>query len=79
LKTKRNKTETKSWKDIKDTVYGEKGTEGRDGLERDFESFKIGLPLRNAGEEKNSPKNNWANWSTKNGPIFRLWRTMEVI
>ena len=45
--------ETKSWKDIKNTVYGKKGTERRDELERDFESFKIGLLLRNAREEKN--------------------------
>ena len=45
--------ETKSWKDIKDKVYGKKGTERRDELDRDFESFKIGLLLRNAREEKN--------------------------
>ena len=45
--------ETESWKDIKDTVYGKKGTERRDELDRDFESFKIGLLLRNAREEKN--------------------------
>jgi DNA-binding XRE family transcriptional regulator len=45
--------ETKSWKDIKDTVYGKKGTERRDELDRDFESFKIGLLLRNAREKKN--------------------------
>ncbi|PHS63404.1 MAG: transcriptional regulator [Flavobacterium sp.] len=45
--------ETKSWKDIKDSVYGKKGTERRDELERDFGSFKIGLLLRNAREEKN--------------------------
>ena len=45
--------ETKSWKDIKDTVYGKKGTERRNELERDFESFKIGLLLRNARKEKN--------------------------
>lgn len=44
--------ETKSWKDIKDTVYGEKGTERRDNLERDFESFKIGLLLKKAREQK---------------------------
>ncbi len=53
MKTKTNKLDTKSWKEIKDTVYGKKGTERRDGLERDFESFKIGLLLRNAREEKN--------------------------
>jgi len=47
------KNNTKSWKDIKDDVYGKKGTERRDELDRDFESFKIGLLLRNAREEKN--------------------------
>ncbi len=45
--------ETKSWKEIKNNVYGKKGTERRDELERDFESFKIGLLIRNAREEKN--------------------------
>ena len=40
--------ETKSWKEIKNTVYGEKGTERRDELERDFEGFKIGLQLKKA-------------------------------
>ncbi len=44
--------ETKSWKEIKDSVYGKKGTERRDELDRDFESFKIGLMLRKAREEK---------------------------
>lgn len=43
---------TKSWKDIKDNVYGKQGTERRDELDRDFESFKIGLLLRKAREEK---------------------------
>ncbi|KMQ70258.1 helix-turn-helix transcriptional regulator [Chryseobacterium koreense] len=44
--------ETKSWKEIKDNVYGKKGTERRDELERDFESFKVGLLLRKAREDK---------------------------
>jgi DNA-binding XRE family transcriptional regulator len=44
--------ETKSWKEIKDTVYGTKGTARRDELERDFEGFKIGLLLKKAREEK---------------------------
>ena len=44
--------ETKSWKEIKNEVYGEKGTERRDELERDFESFAIGLQLKKAREEK---------------------------
>ena len=45
--------ETKTWTKIKDDVYGKKGTDRRDELERDFESFKIGLLLRKAREEKN--------------------------
>lgn len=45
--------ETKSWKEIKDNVYGSKGTERRDELDRDFESFKIGILLRKAREDKN--------------------------
>ena len=53
MKKKTKVMETKSWKDIKDTVYGKKGTDRRDELDRDFESFKIGLLLRNAREEKN--------------------------
>lgn len=43
---------TTSWKDIKDEIYGEKGTKRRDELERDFESLKIGLLLKQAREEK---------------------------
>jgi len=43
---------TKNWKDIKDNVYGKQGTERRDELDRDFESFKIGLLLKKAREEK---------------------------
>lgn len=44
--------ETKSWEEIKDRVYGKIGTERRDEIERDFESFKIGLILKKAREEK---------------------------
>jgi DNA-binding XRE family transcriptional regulator len=44
---------TKTWKEIKDNIYGTKGTERRDELERDFSSFKIGLQLKKAREEKN--------------------------
>lgn len=47
------KNNTKSWAEVKDTVYGKKGTERRDQLDRDFESFKIGLQLRKAREEMN--------------------------
>jgi DNA-binding XRE family transcriptional regulator len=43
---------TKTWTEIKDSVYGEKGSERRDELDRDFESFKIGILLKKAREEK---------------------------
>jgi len=49
---KRNKMSTRSWKEIKDEVYGKKGTTRRDELERDFDSFKIGLLIKKAREEK---------------------------
>ena len=44
--------ETKGWKEIKDNVYGKVGTERRDELERETESFKIGVVLRKAREER---------------------------
>jgi DNA-binding XRE family transcriptional regulator len=56
---------TKSWKTIKDNVYGEKGTERRDELDRDFESFKIGLLLRQAREEKHLTQNQLADLVAK--------------
>src|SRR5690554_3321862 len=43
---------TKSWKEIKDGVYGKKGTSRPDDLELDFEGFKIGLLLKKAREDK---------------------------
>lgn len=45
--------ETKNWKNIKDDVYVKVGTHRRDELDRDFESFKIGLLLKKAREERN--------------------------
>lgn len=42
----------RNWKEIKNEVYGKKGKTRRDALERDFESFKIGLLLKKAREEK---------------------------
>ena len=54
LQRKRGEKEIKKkkWSEIKDSVYGKKGTKRRDDLEREFESFKIGLLLRKAREEK---------------------------
>lgn len=51
MKAKDNK-ELKSWSEIKDKVYGEKGTERRDNLEREAEVFKIGLLLKKARESR---------------------------
>ncbi len=45
------KMKTTSWSEIKDRVYGEKGTERRDELEKDFETFQIGLKLREAQDK----------------------------
>ncbi len=42
----------KSWKKIKDSVYGVRGTERRDRLDRETEAFTIGLLLREAREQK---------------------------
>jgi len=57
---------TKTWSEIKDNVYGKKGTERRDGLDRGFESFKIGLLLRKAREEKNLTQKQLADLVDKN-------------
>ncbi len=43
---------TRTWKEIKDEVYGNHGTQRRDQLEREYESFKIGILLKKAREEK---------------------------
>lgn len=45
--------EISTWSEIKDKVYGEKGTERRDTLERESESFRIGLLIKKARESKN--------------------------
>jgi len=51
---------TRSWKEIKDEVYGKKGTSRRDELEREFEPFKIGLLLKKAREEKHLTQEQFA-------------------
>ncbi len=44
--------EVTSWAEIKDKVYGEKGSERRDSLEREAEAYKIGLLLKKARESR---------------------------
>ena len=50
---KKTLKKTKSWSQIKDEVYGKKGTDRRDNLEREAQSFTIGLLLREAREKQN--------------------------
>ncbi len=52
MKAESNDKDISTWSQIKDQVYGEKGTERRDNLEREAESFKIGLLLKKARESK---------------------------
>jgi len=53
MKAKDKKNNLNTWSDIKDRVYGQSGTKRRDDLERESESFKIGLLLKGARESKN--------------------------
>ncbi len=50
---KKEHSNIKSWTQIKDEVYGKKGSSRRDELEREMESLKIGLLIRQARESKN--------------------------
>ena len=52
MKAENNNKDITTWSKIKDQVYGEKGTERRDNLEREAESFKIGLLLKKARESR---------------------------
>jgi ribosome-binding protein aMBF1 (putative translation factor) len=50
---KTEQSNAKSWTQIKDDVYGKTGTTRRDELDRELDSFKIGLLIRQAREAKN--------------------------
>jgi DNA-binding XRE family transcriptional regulator len=52
MKAKTENKQVATWLEIKDGVYGKKGTERRDKLEREAEAFKIGLLLKRARESK---------------------------
>ncbi|HNS17373.1 MAG TPA: helix-turn-helix transcriptional regulator [Bacteroidales bacterium] len=49
---KNKKSNVTTWSKIKDRQFGKIGTPRRDELERDFESFRIGILLRQARESK---------------------------
>ena len=52
MKAVSNNKDISTWSQIKDQVYGEKGTDRRDNLEREAESFRIGLLLKKARESR---------------------------
>jgi DNA-binding XRE family transcriptional regulator len=49
---KSTESNIKTWSQIKDKQFGKKGSTRRDQLDREFETFKIGLLLRQARESK---------------------------
>lgn len=53
MKTNNKDKDISTWSEIKDRVYGEEGTERRDNLNREAESFRIGLLLKKARESRN--------------------------
>jgi DNA-binding XRE family transcriptional regulator len=53
METINKNSDYSTWAEIKDRVYGEKGCERRDNIEREAESFRIGLLLKKARESKN--------------------------
>lgn len=52
MKQEIRNSDLKSWSEIKDNVYGTIGMKRRDDLEREAETFKIGLLLKQARESK---------------------------
>ena len=50
---KKEYSKIKSWTQIKDDVYGKKGSLRRDDLDRQVATFKIGVLIRQARESKN--------------------------
>jgi DNA-binding XRE family transcriptional regulator len=53
MKTENKNRDISTWSEIKDRVYGKEGTERRDNLDREVESFRIGLLLKKARESRN--------------------------
>jgi DNA-binding XRE family transcriptional regulator len=53
MKPENENKDISSWSEIKDRVYGKEGTERRDNLDREVESFRIGLLLKKARESRN--------------------------
>jgi ribosome-binding protein aMBF1 (putative translation factor) len=62
---KKEHSSIKSWTQIKDDVYGKKGSPRRDELDREIETFKIGLLIRQARESKNMTQEELGNIISK--------------
>ena len=62
---KKENSNIKSWTQIKEDVYGVKGSPRRDQLERDVETFKIGVMIRQARESKNMTQTDLAELISK--------------
>jgi len=79
----------KSWSTIKDEIYGKKGTERRDTLEREVEAIKIGLIIREARLSKNmtqgelasiiSQKRSFISRIEKDGSNMNLKTLYEIV
>ena len=79
----------KSWSTIKDKVYGKKGTERRDELERAVEAIRIGLLIREARLSKHmtqeelaklvSKKRSFISRIEKDGSNMNLKTLYEIV
>jgi hypothetical protein len=49
---KQKRSNIKTWSQIKDNIYGKKGSPRRDELDRKVEALKIGFMIRHARESK---------------------------
>lgn len=85
---KENPTIT-TWSSIKDEIYGRKGTERRDRLEREMEAIRIGLMIREARLAKKmtqqeladlvSKKRSYISRIEKDGSNMNLKTLYEII
>lgn len=61
---------TMTWEEIKDNVYGKRGTPRRDSLEREAEALKIGTLLKMARQERNMTQSELAQIVDKKCPYI---------
>jgi DNA-binding XRE family transcriptional regulator len=79
----------KSWSTIKDEIYGKKGTDRREGLEREVEAIRIGLLIREARLSKHmtqeelarliSKKRSFISRIEKDGSNMNLKTLYEIV